>query len=58
MEVLEASDNYLEKLPAKLGDMKRLKCLRQENINWIRVQLVAAENRSMLLSVKPTNTVT
>lgn len=30
LEVLEANDNYLEKLPAKLGDMKALKLLRQE----------------------------
>lgn len=30
METLEVNDNYLEKLPAKLGDMKRLKNLRQE----------------------------
>ena len=28
MEVLEANDNYLERLPAKLGEMKRLKILR------------------------------
>lgn len=32
LEVLEANDNYLEKLPAKLGDMKRLKHLRYKNI--------------------------
>ncbi|CAM9128605.1 unnamed protein product [Hapterophycus canaliculatus] len=30
LEVLEANDNYLEKLPAKLGDMKQLKYLRQK----------------------------
>lgn len=28
MEVLEANDNYLETLPTRLGDMKRLKSLR------------------------------
>lgn len=28
--MLEANDNYLEKLPAKLGDMKALKYLRQD----------------------------
>lgn len=41
LEVLEANDNYLEKLPAKLGDMKRLKHLRQEQSSgrcrlWVR----------------------
>lgn len=28
MEVLEANDNYLERLPHNLGDMKRLKSIR------------------------------
>ena len=33
LKVLEANDNYLEKLPAKLGDMKALKLLRQDEIS-------------------------
>ncbi|CAM9406854.1 unnamed protein product [Ectocarpus sp. 6 AP-2014] len=30
LEVLEANDNYLEKLPARLGEMKQLRHLRQD----------------------------
>ena len=33
LKVLEANDNYLEKLPAKLGDMKARKLLRQDEIS-------------------------